>query len=50
MDAKRTVKICVDACHALIPGIQLPLCLLNNRWVETKKKKKQGKRARQKEG
>lgn len=35
MDAKQTFKICVDACHALIPGIQLSVCLSNNRRGET---------------
>ncbi len=38
MDAERTVRICVDAYHALIPGIQLSVCLLNNRWGETEKR------------
>lgn len=29
-DAERMCKICVDACHALIPGIQFSVCPLNN--------------------
>lgn len=30
-DAERMCKICVDACHALIPGIQL-LCVFVKQW------------------
>lgn len=47
MDAERMCKICVDACHALIPGIQFSVCSLNNGRGVTGKKKE---RERQKEG
>lgn len=39
MDAEPMCKICVDACHALIPGIQFSVCSLNNGRGGTVKKK-----------